>query len=133
MAATATPAVFGLPLGKAVPAGAQVPEVVEHCLQVLAFCTPANPDMFDMPITHPDVTALRTAFDAYDSSSGADSPVSNVENPQVRKPHKKFPNLSGGEFFPDTHPRAHAQRQSRVCSSCISGVCRIRSCRQSIM
>jgi hypothetical protein len=75
--------VFGLPLGKAVAPGAQVPDVLDHCLQVLSYCSPAETTIFDLPITHPDVANLRALFDAYDAASGADSPVATVENPQV--------------------------------------------------
>lgn len=76
-------AVFGLPLGKAVAPGAQVPEVVDHCLQVLSYCAPAEPTIFDLPVTDASVAALRAAFDAYVPDSGADSPLSTVENPQA--------------------------------------------------
>lgn len=76
--------VFGLPLGKAVGQGGQLPEVLDHCFQVLSYCTPANPDLFDLPITDKEVTTLRAGFDSYDSSKGGDSPVSVIENPQVR-------------------------------------------------
>jgi len=79
----ATTSVFGLPLGKAVAPGALMPDVVDHSLQVLAYCSPADPGLFAMPLTDPAVLALRAAFDAYDPNSGMDSPVSSVDNAQV--------------------------------------------------
>ena len=74
--------VFGLPLGKAVAPGGQIPDVIDHTLQILAYCAPADPSLFDMPITDPSVEALRAEFDNYDPAT-SESPVSKVENPQV--------------------------------------------------
>jgi len=81
--AAAPTSVFGLPLGKAVAPGALMPDVVDHCLQVLAYCSPADSTLFDMPLTDNAVLALRAAFDAYNPQSGMDSPVSSVDNAQV--------------------------------------------------
>ena len=74
--------VFGLPLGRAVAQGAQVPDVIDHCLQILSYCLPADPSLFDMPVTDPSVESLRNEFDNYDPATG-DSPASKIENPQI--------------------------------------------------
>jgi len=81
--AEAPTSVFGLPLGKAVAPGALMPDVVDHSLQVLAYCSPAEATLFDMPLNDPAVLALRAAFDAYNPQTGMDSPVSSVDNAQV--------------------------------------------------
>lgn len=75
--------IFGKPLGHAVPQGAEMPDVVDHSLQVLAYCVPSEKSLFEMPVTDPEVTALRQKFEFYDSNSGQESPISSVENPQI--------------------------------------------------
>ena len=81
-AMTSTP-IFGRPIGKAVPQGAEMPDVIDHSLQVLAYCVPSDKSLFDMPVTDPQVTQLRQQFEFYDSSTGQESPISSVENPQI--------------------------------------------------
>lgn len=75
--------VFGKPLGQAVPPNAEMPDVVDHSLQVLAYCVPSERSLFEMPVTDPQVAALRQKFEFYDSASGQESPISTVENPQI--------------------------------------------------
>ena len=78
-----TTTIFGLQLGKAVTPGEQIPNVLDQCLQVLAYCVPANSDIFEMPLNHPEVISLRSSFDEFTQSQQGDSPVTSVENPQV--------------------------------------------------
>ena len=75
--------IFGRALGYAVPQGAEMPDVVDHSLQVLAYCVPSDKSLFEMPVTDPQVVAMRQQFEYYDSTTGQESPISSVENPQV--------------------------------------------------
>eukprot|EP00727_Mastigamoeba_balamuthi_P012671 m51a1_g8026 putative protein serine threonine kinase (1159) ;mRNA; f:14879-19850 len=81
MSAAPNPSQFGLPLGKAIAPGQLVPDVVDQTLYVLSYCVPSQPDLFDLPLDSPLVAALRDAYAAW--SPDQESPVQNVENPQV--------------------------------------------------
>ncbi|KAH3744992.1 ras family small GTPase [Pelomyxa schiedti] len=70
--------VFGVPLSRSVPPGCSMPPPIEQLLSVLTCFTPSDPSLFELPMTHPKVSNLKSKFDA-----NVPLPFDEEDNPQV--------------------------------------------------